>query len=361
MPGIEDYLSGLWQAIQGQSVPQQPQAANPPSAAVPSQSGGLTGLLSNPLTQAALQGYFSAAGSPRMAGLGGRISAGGLGALSGFNAAEGAQTKSQEQQLAIQKAQAEAAQAAQQQKVFNSLNPQQQQIATYPGLATYEQKAGIAQANKQAVAAFQAGHPGDQNAAAFSAPYGSMTTAVAPGDIESDYQKKLLGPGALKEQQATLAEKQAATKRLNEMAGRPAAGATANWFDPTAKQYYRGAQKKPTDIPASVAMSSKSDQEMKARAAFWQKEYQNARTDAIRTGTKTGYFGGKTLPNEADVDAYARQQADENTLAHFGAIGTSASSAGAASADEPDVGGSGFGSLDDLAGRLGLGGSGGTP
>src|SRR5271166_883497 len=124
MPGLEDYLSGLWQAIQGnaQSQPapapqqisnlasagfpgaQQMQAAAPP--AQPSQGGGLTGFLSSPLVQSALGGYFSAAGSPRLAGLGGRISAGGLGALGGFNAAEANQAKQQQAQAALQGTQA---------------------------------------------------------------------------------------------------------------------------------------------------------------------------------------------------------------------------------------------------------------
>jgi hypothetical protein len=128
--GLGSYLQTLAAAItgQGQPAPQSQQISNLASAGfpgaqqmqqnapAPQSGGGLTGFLGSPLTQAALQGYFSAAGSPRLAGLGGRISAGGLGALGGFNAAEANQAKQQQAQAALQGSQAKnqltAAQAA---------------------------------------------------------------------------------------------------------------------------------------------------------------------------------------------------------------------------------------------------------
>ena len=358
MAGIEDYLSGLFQAITGnastQPASQPQQISNLASAGFPGaqqmqaaapQQNGLTSFLGNPLTQAALQGYFSAAGSPRLAGWGGRISSGGLGALSGFNAAESNQLKTQQEQLELQKAQAEAAQTAQQQKVFGGLTPQQQQVATYPGLATFQDKAAIQLNNKNAVAAFQAQYPNDPKAAAFSSSYVDSPKAVSPGDIDADYQAHLQGPGKLKAQTADLANKQAETKRdlaaAQRLQNQPAAGTAANWYNPTTKQYYRGAQKAPTDIPASVAASSRSDQEVRARAAAYQKAYSEAAKNyiATKTTTQTHLMGPatETPPSEADVDAYAREQAEQQVNALFGSTGTAASAAasGAASADEP--------------------------
>src|SRR5271154_1787759 len=100
--GLDSYLKNLAAAVTGQSspAPQQSTGAAMPPATAPSGGfmQGATNLISNPLVQAALGGYFSAAGSPRLAGVGGRISAGGLGALGGFNSAEAAQQKQQQQQ-----------------------------------------------------------------------------------------------------------------------------------------------------------------------------------------------------------------------------------------------------------------------
>ena len=341
--GLESYLKTLASALIGQSapqaqpaqpVPQQPQGATPPTA--PASGGfmqGASNFLGNPLTQAALGGYFNAIGQPKSLGPLAKVSAGGLGALQGFNAAEARQQKTAEEQIQMQKAQADLAAAQQQSKVFGGLSPQQQQVAAYPSLATFQEKAAIQEANKQAVAAFQAGHPKDPAAAAFSLPYASMQTAVTPGQIEKDYQEKLLAPGAITKQQSEIAEEKARTQQLKDQ---PATGTIANWYNPATKQFYRGAQKSPSDIPASVAQSSKNENEVKARAAFWQKEYQNARTARIKTGTTEGFFGAKTPPSEADVDAYARQQADQNTIAHFGSMGTpeGIAASGATSADE---------------------------
>lgn len=361
MPGIEDYLSGLWQAITGNSqqasnapagvysanayMNQQPAGSASPSfpALLPNpnalaqgaassspttapQGGGFmqgaANFLGNPLTQAALSGYFNAIGTPRLQGRGGMIANAGLGALQGFNTAETGQTKQQEEQIAMQKAQADLAAAQQQSKVFGELNPQQQQVAAYPSLATFQEKAGIEQNNKNSVAAFLAGHPKDQAAAAFAQPYGGMQTAVTPGDIEKDYQEKLAAPAKAEETQASIAEKKAQTQRLKNQ---PAAGTEANWYNPVTKQYYRGAQKSPNDVPASVAQQESA---LKLRGA-WQKEYDNAKTKYITEHTTTGFTGNKYPPNEADVDAYARSQAD----AIYGPLSSIGASSGA-SADE---------------------------
>lgn len=354
--GLGTYLQTLAQAVLGQSatqpspqpsVPQQPQGASSSPSTAPTSGGfmqGASNFLGNPLTQAALSGYFNAIGQPKLAGPLAKVSAGGLGALQGFNTAEAAQSKTAEEQIAMQKAQADLAAGAQQQKVFSGLNPQQQQVAAYPSLATFQEKAAITEHNKQAVAAFQAGRPNDQGAAAFSMPYASMQTAVSPGDIEKDYQTKLLAPGALTKQSAEIAEEKARTTRLNTQ---PAAGTVANWYNPNHPKgtsgYYRGTQKSLGDIPASVAQSSKSDAEVKARAATYQKAYAEAAANYIKTNTKTdSHWMGpatKTPPSQADVDAYARQQAEQQTNALFGTTGTPAgvAASGGASADEPSA------------------------
>jgi hypothetical protein len=340
LAALASYFTSLTQPQAPVAGPPSPGAApaagQPGGAAGPSTLSNLgtdaTSFLGNPLTQAALSGYFSAAGSPRLAGWGGRISSGGLGALGGFNAAESNQLKEQQEQLELQKAQAEAAQTAQQQKVFSGLTPQQQQVATYPGLASFQDKAAIQLNNKNAVAAFQAQYPNDPKAAAFSASYVDSPKAVSPGDIDADYQAHLQAPGKLTQQTADITEKNAETKRdlaaAQRLQTQPAAGQTANWYNPTTRQYYRGAQKAPTDIPASVEQSQAG---LKTRAA-WQKEYDNAKQKYITEHTVTGFMGGKTMPNEADVDAYARSQADA-IYGPLDTIGTASTSA----ADEAEA------------------------
>lgn len=346
MAGLLDYLSTLGQAIMG-NIPQQPQApATPQQQGATPQSGGFmqgaTNFLSNPLTQGALGAYFGAIGAPRRSGLGGMLSQGGLTGLNAFNQAETGRTKQEQEQLALQQAQLAAQQAAQRQQVFSGLSPQQQQVATFPSLASFQQKAAIQEANKQSVAAFQAMHPNDQTAAAFSQAYTQSDKYVAPGDIEKDYQEHLQAPVKQKETETRIAEQEAQTERLKRA---PAAGTEANWYDPTTKQYYRGAQKKPTDVPASVAQASKTDQELKARAAAWQKAYADAKRTFIATNTKTEshYFSPatKTPPSEADADAYAKAQADAQVNALFGSSGLPSGAAPAASADEPAATGSG--------------------
>ncbi len=361
-------LSALVNYFTSLAAPQTPVAGPPspgaaPTAGQPGGTGGpstlsnlgtdATSLLGNPLTQAALGGYFSAAGSPRLAGLGGRISSGGLGMLGGFNAAEQNQLKSTQEQLEIQKAQAEAAQAAQQQKVFSGLTPEKQEVATFPGLASFQDKAAIQLNNKNAVAAFQAQYPNDPKAAAFSASYVDNPKAVSPGDIDADYQAHLQGPGKLTQQTADLAEKQAATKRDVAEAqhiGQPTPK-LENWYNPNTKSWRQGTAPMSGEIPETVVRSAKSDQEVKARAAAWQKAYADAKKTYITTNTKTeSHWMGpatKTPPTEADVDAYARQQADEQVNALYGATGTAASVAAETSGAPPLPEGSSSYAVDD--------------
>jgi hypothetical protein len=272
-----------------------------------------------------------------------------LGALGGFNAAQTNQLKSTQEQLEIQKAQAEAAQAAQQQQVFSTLPENQKQVAMFPGLASFQDKAAIQLNNKNAVAAFQAQYPNDPKAAAFSSSYVDSPKAVSPGDIDADYQAHLQGPGKMAAQTADITEKQAATARDKAEAahiGQPTPK-IENWYNPNTKSWRQGTSPNPGEIPETVVRSAKSDQEVKARAAAWQKAYTDAKNSYIKTGTTTSFFGDKTPPSEADVDAYARQQADSQVNALYGATGTAAGVAAETSGAPPLPEGSSSYAVDD--------------
>lgn len=112
--GIGAYLGGLLNALKGQGTPQPPapppqqpppapapppqgapaaQPPTPPAAQTPNIPGLQPTFLDNPLLQGALGAYFSAIGSPKSRGLGGALSAGGLGGLQGYEAARANQLK----------------------------------------------------------------------------------------------------------------------------------------------------------------------------------------------------------------------------------------------------------------------------
>lgn len=352
LPSILGYLSSLLnpspQPQPSQPVPQQPQGSTSTSPAAAPPSGGFmqgaSNFLGNPLTQAALSGYFNAIGQPKSLGPLAKVSAGGLGALGGYNQA----LKTQQEQAAA------ALEAQKEQIVLQEAQSKQSGIKALPlGMQPYVQ-AGVPdlykqsqniEQNKQAVAQFQAMYPNNKDAAAFSGSYLTQTDkAVTANDIDKDYQEHLQAPGKLTaqtqdiaEKKASIAEKEAQTQRLKNA---PAAGMTANWYDPATKQFYRGAQKKPTDVPASVATSAKAENEIKARAAAWQKSYQDAAKNYITTHTTTSFMGNKTPPPETEVDAYAKAQADSQVNALFGSAGTPAAIAAAsgAGADEASTG-----------------------
>jgi hypothetical protein len=274
--GLGTYLQTLAAAITGQGqqqpAPQSQQISNLASAGfpgaqqmqqnppTPQSGGGLTGFLGSPLTQAALQGYFSAAGSPRLAGLGGRISAGGLGALGGFNAAEANQTRQQQAQAALQGTQAK-----------NQLYGAQTALAQ--GKA--QQLAGIPVANADLAAQVHAAIPTMTptqaqraeryaNAIANDA-YTQHTWTEAnnviyqeplkEGQIKAQTDAEVAASKKSEAETAAIpseeALRQAETGRANAEATKAAAPPedknVADWYDPTTGQQYRGDQRKPTD------------------------------------------------------------------------------------------------------------------
>lgn len=156
-PGVDgavvpaSYVSGMWPPVPGAGgppggAPAAPPPTGPPgwltSAVGPTAAnaigsapastmgqggtgflGGLTSMLSNPLAQAALKGYFTAISAPRNTSPFGRIGLGGLGALEGLN-----QAQMQQELLPImrERAQAQAlgAQALAQYRQGQALGPE---------------------------------------------------------------------------------------------------------------------------------------------------------------------------------------------------------------------------------------------
>ena len=327
--GLDSYLKTLASALLGQSqqqpVPPQPQgvSSSPSTAAPPPQQAGFmqgaASLIGNPLTQAALGGYFNAIGTPKMQGRGARFANAGLGAMNAFNAAEQAQSQAplnaakiagMQQQNALTGAQAgltsaktqqiagipaaNAALAAQIHAAIPSMTPTQAQRATVIAntIATdtskvYDPKEAFTAIYQEPLKEAQIQAQTGATAATTKkteAETGAIPSEIALRNAEAGHvgaeTAAIPARTALETAEAgaipartdlTKAETAAIPERLKLEGERASAAGSgkdiANWYDPITGEQYRGAQKKPTDKLVSTIPKTPKAEDPVARAA----------------------------------------------------------------------------------------------
>ena len=235
---------------------------------------GAANFLGNPLTQAALSGYFNAIGTPRLQGRGGMIANAGLGALGGYNAAEQRQANApltaakiagMQNQNQLTSAQAGLTQQKTQQLAgIGSANAAlaAQIHAAIPTMTPAQAQRATLLANTIATDTSKVYDPKDAFDAIYQEPLkeaqiqAQTSAATAAGKKSTAETAAIPSEEALREAETARANAEAAH------AGEAGSSGVAEWQDMATGEQYKGVQRNPNDKLVSTLKEPKATDPM---------------------------------------------------------------------------------------------------